>query len=109
MVASHKSKGLVKHKLTAYCYDKKGRLIASATNSYGKSHPIQAHFAQLAGKPEVIFLHAEIAAILRCYDRPIHKIRIERYTKDGKPACAKPCAICNKAINAWGIKYVEHT
>lgn len=99
----------MKHKVTAYCYDKKGRLLASAINHYGKSHPLQAHFAKLAGKPESIYLHAEILALLRCNDRPVYKIVIERYTKDGKPALAKPCCICQKAIEAYGIKYVEHT
>lgn len=99
----------MKHTLKAYCYDKRGRLIASATNSYSRSHPIQKHFAILANKPEAIYLHAEIAAILKCGDRPVHKIKVERHTKDGKPALAKPCPICQIAINSWNIKVVEHT
>lgn len=99
----------MKHTLKAYCYDKRGRLIASANNSYNRTHPLQKHFAILAGKPEAIYLHAEIAAILRCGDRPIHKIRIERHTKDGKPARSKPCAICQLAIKVYNIKVIEHT
>ena len=99
----------MKHHLTAYCYDKRGRLIASASNSYGKTHPLQKHFAMLAGKPEAIYLHAEIAALLRCNDRPIHTIRIERYRKDGAPANAKPCCICRLAIQAFGVVNITHT
>jgi hypothetical protein len=56
----------VKHRIVARVYDRRGTLIAQATNSYEKTHPIQAHFAKLCGKPDSIYLHAEVAALLKC-------------------------------------------
>ncbi len=100
---------MTKHVVTATCYDKRGRAISQATNSYRKSHPIQAHFAKLSGNPEAVYLHAEIAALLRCNDRPPHSIKIERYKKDGSPGLAKPCPACELAIKQWGVKFVSYT
>ena len=90
--------------------DKKGNVLSSAQNSYTKSHPIQARFAGNVGKPDSIFLHAEIAALIRLNNscKP-HKIFIERYRKDGRPALARPCAVCEAAIKHWGIKNIEYT
>ena len=97
------------HLLTAKCYDKHGTLIAKASNSYTQTHPIQAHFAKLCGKPDLIYLHAEIAALLKCGKRKPYSIFVERFKKDGSPGLAKPCAICERAIKAWGVKYVTYT
>lgn len=58
---------------------------------------------------EKVFLHAEVLALLRAGDRPVHKIYVERYHKNGKPACAKPCPICQEAIRMWGVKVIEYT
>lgn len=99
----------MRHKVVAYCYDKRGRLISRASNSYKKTHPLQKHFANLVGRPEAEYLHAEIAALLRTNDRPIHHIHIERFDKQGNPALAKPCSICEAAIKAYGVKTVSYT
>lgn len=90
--------------------DKKGRILSAAQNSYSRTHPIQARFASRTSKPNRIFLHAEIAALvkLRSGDKP-HKIFVERYFKDGKPALARPCPVCEAAIKHYGIKTVEYT
>ncbi len=99
-----------KHLVTATCYDKRGRILSKATNDYRKSHPIQAHFAKLSGNPEAVYLHAEIAALLRCSDdRPPHHIKIERYKKDGSPGLAKPCKACELALKAYGVKLITYT
>ena len=98
-----------KHVLTAYAYDKRGKLLAVGHNSYTKSHPLQKHFAELEGKPNGIFLHAEIAALIKCGDKIPYKLSIERYYMDGTPALAAPCKICRAAIKAFGVTKIEYT
>jgi tRNA(Arg) A34 adenosine deaminase TadA len=98
-----------KHHIVARAFDKRGRLIARAINSYRQTHPIQAKYATLAGFPARVFLHAEIACLLRAGTCPVHTMTIERYYANGEPALAKPCPICTLAISDWGVKYVEYT
>lgn len=98
-----------KFDIRATTYSKNGRPIASAVNSYKKSHPLQYFFACQVGLPEKQFMHAEIAAILKSGKKVIHKIKIERYNRLGEPLLAAPCAICQAAIKAYGIQVIEHT
>ena len=44
---------------------KKNRVIVCATNNETKTHPIQAHWAQKVGRPQKIFLHAELSALVK--------------------------------------------
>jgi tRNA(Arg) A34 adenosine deaminase TadA len=99
-----------KFSMTAIIYDKRGMVLSVGSNSYVKTHPMQAAYARRAGEPEKVFLHAEIHAITRCVclDKA-HKIVIFRYLEDGSPANARPCKICQSAIKAAGIKNIEHT
>lgn len=98
-----------KYRLIAKCYDKTGNLISYGTNSYVKTHPIQAALARSVGQPERIYLHAEISAIIRARGKAIHKIKIERYDFSGNEANAHPCPVCMLAIKQAGIKLVEYT
>lgn len=98
-----------RHTILATCFDKRGRKISVATNSYSVTHPLQAHFAKLAGIPEKEFLHAEIRALLRAKDRKVHSIHIERYHKNGLPALAQPCPACALALAAFGVLNVTYT
>jgi len=96
--------------LQARCFDKKGKLLSTATNNYNKSHPLQAYFAERVGHPARIYLHAEIAAIIKAGDKKIHKIVITRYSpRTHKPLNAAPCPICQGAIKAYGIQLVSYT
>lgn len=95
--------------ILAKAYDKKGKLLSTATNTYSKTHPLQMHFAIQAGSPKRAYLHAEILALIRAKDKVVHKLTIERYNADGTPAKAAPCEVCKKAIEAFGVKYIEHT
>jgi deoxycytidylate deaminase len=92
-----------KYHIIATCYNKRGHILSTATNSYTKTHPIQAHFAALAKEPARIYLHAEILAILRAGDSQIHTISIQNLSS---PIGAYPCKVCQKAIAAYGIKKV---
>lgn len=96
--------------LTAVVYDRKGRILSVGQNSYIKTHPLQAKHADKVGLPEKQFLHAEIHAIVRCKDiTKAHKILVSRWNKNGEPMNAKPCPVCQSAIEAAGIELVEHT
>ena len=99
-----------KFSVTAVIYDKRGRVLSVGSNSYIKTHPLQADHARRAGEPYKIYLHAEVHAITRCPDiSKAHRIGIFRYLEDGSPAEARPCPICCSAIAATGIKIIEHT
>jgi len=96
--------------LTAIIYDRRGRVISVGKNSYVKTHPLQARFAAKAGRPEAIYLHAEVDALVRLKDwSHAHKIVITRVGKSGDTLLAKPCESCQRAIEMAGIKVVEHT
>lgn len=99
-----------KHSITALLYNKRGVLISIGRNSYEKTHPLQAHAAALVGRPSRIYLHAEIAALVKLKDwSKAHKMVVTRYLKDGTPANATPCASCQLMLKKAGIKLVEHT
>jgi deoxycytidylate deaminase len=109
MTPQNQSEGSRKrYKVIACALDKKGRVLAIRTNDYKCSHPLQKHFAVLSGKPEAIFLHAEIAALIAS-KKEVYKLLIARIDKNGNPVPAKPCPICEKAIVAFGVKEIEYT
>lgn len=96
--------------MAAIIYDKKGRILSIGKNSYVKTHPLQAAYATKVGLPEKQFLHAEIAAIIKCRDlTKAHRIFIARISKKGKFVNAKPCPICEEALREAGITKVEWT
>jgi deoxycytidylate deaminase len=100
----------VKHELTAIIYDKKGNVLSIGKNNYTKSHPMMMRYGVPLGLPEKIYLHAEIDAIIRCKQLDkAHKISVFRISKGGNYVNAKPCPICQSAIEQTSIKEVEHT
>lgn len=100
-----------RYKVKATIYNKKGHVLAVGENSYYKTHPLQVQFSQKHGNGEQIYLHAEIAALVKLKDwSKAHRIKIERYNrKTGDPLIAKPCPVCQGAIEHAGIQIVEHT
>ena len=103
-------KKLTRYSLEATIYDKRGRVLAVGNNSYTKSHPLQVKFAEKVGKPDAIFLHAEMDALRRLKDwDKAHRIVVTRFDKNGEPAIAKPCKICRLALEHAGINHIEHT
>ena len=96
--------------MTAIIYDKRGRVLSVGKNSYVKTHPLQTHYACKVGLPDKQFLHAEIHAIARCRQlERAYRIVVTRFGAHGEPKNAKPCPVCQSAIEAAGIKYIEHT
>jgi hypothetical protein len=100
---------LGKHLVRATITDKRGRILSQAENNYTKTHPYQHRIACSVGQPDRVFLHAEIAALIKLKQGIPYKIFIERYHKNGKPANAKPCPVCEQALKLKGIHRVEYT
>jgi len=99
-----------KQEITAIIYDRKGRVLSVGKNSYVKTHPLQAKHAEKVGLPDKQFLHAEIHAITKCRDLiKAHRIVVTRYDKKGQPLLAKPCPVCQSAIESVGIEVIEWT
>jgi tRNA(Arg) A34 adenosine deaminase TadA len=86
----------------------KSKVIVTATNLENKSHPLQASFAIRAGLPEKIYLHAEIAALIKCKD-DVDTIVVARVNNQNKLRMAKPCPICSLALAESGITSVHYT
>lgn len=82
--------------------------MSVARNSYTKTHTLQARCAKATGRESAIYLHAEIAALLKAR-QPVYKIEILRLQADGKPALAKPCPACSMAIEEFGVQEVIFT
>jgi deoxycytidylate deaminase len=96
--------------ITAVIYNKRGRIIAIGKNSYIKTHPLQAKYANRVNEKERIYLHAEIAALVKLKDwSEAYKIVVVRLNRAGVPVSAKPCPGCQLAIREAGIKVVEHS
>jgi deoxycytidylate deaminase len=92
-------------RMAAVIKDRK-RLVSIGLNTF-KTHPLQAKFGKM---DECIYLHAEIAAFVnaRC-DVTGMTLYVARVTRDGKPALAKPCSGCQRAIVQFGFGKVEWT
>lgn len=104
------SKSRRKFDIKATIYDKRGRVLSVGENSYMKTHPWQGKLAKNVGRPEAIYLHAEIAALVKLKDwSKAHRIKVERYDSNGNPVMAKPCEICQSALRRTGIEIIEHT
>lgn len=96
--------------ITALIYDKKGRVLSIGKNSYVKTHPLQCNHARKVGLPFKQFLHAEVHAIAKCKKLDqAHRIKVMRFDCEGNPRNAEPCPVCMSAIQAAGIKVIEHT
>lgn len=87
---------------------RKRKVVAVGFNSYTKTHPQQAKFAQKLGQVKKIFLHAEIDALSKA-PKDSDTIVVLRVNKKGELCCAKPCEICRAAITQFGIKKIFHS
>ncbi len=97
-----------RHKVIARTYNKRGHLLAVATNSFTKTHPLQAKYAERTGRNEAIYLHAEIRALLKSREQ-VYKMEILRMNANGMPVLAKPCAACALALAEFKVKEIIHT
>lgn len=94
--------------LVAYTL-KGSRVVSVGRNSYRRTHPEQSRFATLTGNPHKQYLHAEISALVKS-PKDADTIVIVRLDKQGHPACAKPCPVCQMAIRQFNPRMkVFHT
>jgi tRNA(Arg) A34 adenosine deaminase TadA len=100
-----------KYCITAIIKDRHGHILSRASNSYIKTHPLQAKYAKKVGREKKIYLHAEVLAILRA-GKKIKKafsIEIFRFDEKGNTKLAKPCPICTELIKTTPIKEIIYT
>ena len=99
-----------KFKLVAIITDKKGRVLSIGKNSFTKTSPRQAYYAEKCGNRHKIYLHAELDAIikLKYTDNP-YAIYIVRINKKNEPVLSKPCKICQQALKDIKIKKIYYT
>ena len=88
----------------------KNKIVATATNIETKTHPIQARFAKRVGLHEKIYLHAEIAALVKCKEEcdTIVVARLGGHNHD-ELRMAKPCPVCALALKEMGITNIHYT
>ncbi len=100
-----------KYVITASCFDKRGRVLASATNSYKDSSAFMRYWAVKTGYPYKVYNHAECRAIELSLKtgKVIDKILIMRYDSKGNLKNAKPCEICMACITDLKIKHVLYS
>ena len=88
----------------------KSKVVVSATNLETKSHPLQASFAVRVGRPEKIYLHAEIAALVKCRSECDTIVVARLGGHSGQELRnAKPCPVCSLALKEAGVKKVHYT
>jgi len=96
-----------KFKHAAFCLDSRGRIISTGVNTY-KTHPQQAHYAKLAGRPKKIALHAEMSALVKATEE-VDTVLVCRVNNRGQLRNSKPCPICSLAIQQANVKTVWYS
>lgn len=96
-----------RQRLGALCLNERGKVIATGYNKR-KTHPLQARHAKLQDKEEKIYLHAEIAALVKCREQP-HTMIICRLPRRGGIGLARPCPICQEAMHEAGVQVVKYS
>lgn len=98
--------------VTAYIYDKRGKLLSVGRNSYSKTHPTMVRLGKKVGfhNNEKTFIHAEIDAINKCRNLDkAHLIEVFVYSERSNIYCkSKPCPICSYAIAKAGIPFIRY-
>lgn len=99
-----------KQRVFAIITDNHNRILARGGNSYTKSNPLQAYYCELATKEQhKIYVHAELAALVKLKGKKGSKIFIARVNRKNEPVPSLPCPICKMAILDAGIHEVITT
>ena len=101
MAFEHVSGGRVR--TIAMFTDKRYNVLSVAGNTYTKTHPQQASWANKRGSPDKQCLHAEIrAAIMLTKSGKSEKAKylyIAAVSEAGNVLCAKPCVVCQMMLD----------
>lgn len=95
-------------RLGAVIVDRSKRILASSTNKMTKTHPVQKQWSKKVSNGKQIYLHAEIAALVKCRKQP-YAIYVARVLKDDTEAMARPCPVCMAALKEAGVKRIYYT
>jgi len=96
--------------IVAATLDSHNNIIAVGKNSFIKTHPLQFKYANKLKNPDSIYLHAEIAALIKSKGKnKIESIVVMRMGINGKILLAKPCTICTLALLEAKIKLVYYS
>ena len=96
--------------ITSTAYDRRGRVLSVGENNYRKSSTWQKELSIACGyDSERIYLHSEIACLLKTKGKQVHSLFVERYDSEGKPKLAFPCKSCQLGIKLAGVKEVRFT
>jgi len=89
---------------------KRNEVITTATNHDCKSHPKQAFWAKRVGLDEKIYLHAEVAALVKAREDAdkIVVVRLGGHSGD-ELRQARPCPICEAYLRFAGITDVYYS
>ena len=89
---------------------KKNKVVTTATNLDRKTHPFQARLAKQVGLDPKIYLHAEIASLIKCKEDAdtIVVARIGGHSQN-ELRNSKPCPICQTALELANIKRVIYS
>lgn len=87
--------------------DRAGRLVSFGFNS-NKTHPTQARYASSLKQEHKIFLHAEIAALVKARHLG-YNLYVVRVDRSGRLKPSEPCPICMMAISKAGIVNIVHS
>jgi deoxycytidylate deaminase len=101
MASEHVSGGRVR--TVAMFTDKRYNVLCVAGNTYTKTHPQQALWANKRGSPDKQCLHAEIrAAIMLAKSGKAEKAKylyIAAVSEAGNVLLAKPCVVCQMMLD----------
>lgn len=101
MASEHVSGGRVR--TVAVFTDKRYNVLSAAGNTYTRTHPQQARWAERRGVPHKQCLHAEMrAAIMLAKSGKAGKAKylyIAAVSEAGNVLLAKPCAVCQMMLD----------
>ena len=98
-----------KYVVGAYALDVKGNILSKGCNSFVKTHPEQKRCADAVGLHHKIYLHAEVAALVKAHKKVDTLIIARIRQSDNSIAIARPCRVCSEAIRKAGVRRVFFT
>lgn len=94
--------------IVASAFDRRGNLIASATNSYKDSNSLMRYYANKLGMSEKVFNHAEVACLAKTLKvrKEVYRMTVVRLDSFGNMKNCEPCVICKAAVKDFNVKEV---
>ena len=94
-------------KFCCVALNKSGHIISMSFQQGTKTHPLQVKYANKVNLNEKIYLHAEIATIIKATNPTT--LFVCRVDFENKVVLSKPCPICELAIKQSSIQQCYYT